>query len=94
MLTIPGSGRFLWAENGGGGAEEVWEITHSHADKTCDVQSRKYLLSVPLAGKSLPTPAVESKHLNFEKLCLQDFKLEAINENADFCTTNDVTMFF
>ena len=53
MLTISGSGSFLWAENGVGGAEEVWKITHSYTEKIRSAQSRKYLLlSDPLWKKS------------------------------------------
>ena len=52
VLTISGSGSFLWAENGVCGTEEVWKITHSHTEKICNAQSQKYLpLSDPLWKK-------------------------------------------
>lgn len=55
MLIIPGSCSFLWAENGGDGAEEIFKITHSHAEKyvTREVENIYYL---SLYGKKkLPT---------------------------------------
>lgn len=76
VLTISGSGSFLWAENGVGGAE-VWKIKHSHTEKICNAQSRKYLLLSDPLWKKFADSCYRAWTLNFKNLCLKDFKLEA-----------------